>query len=74
MKRKKTMKSKVSNKQTTTSSSLTPTDLANKWDISVGNLANWRAKGFGPRFFKVGRKVLYRDVEVSKFEVMNLVK
>lgn len=28
--------------------------------ISKGTLAQWRYLGTGPRYFKVGRKILYR--------------
>lgn len=49
---------------------LTIEDLLTRWGGSVnrGTLANWRAKGGGPRFIKLGRSVLYPLNEVEAFE------
>lgn len=35
--------------------------------ISVRTLQKWRLEGVGPRFFKVGRLVRYRQVELEKY-------
>jgi hypothetical protein len=32
-----------------------------------GSLANMRSQGRGPRFFKVGRKVVYRPEDIEAF-------
>jgi len=32
--------------------------------VSEGTLGNWRYKGHGPRFYKAGRRVLYRKADV----------
>ena len=38
---------------------LTAKDVADDLHMHAGSLANWRVKGEGPPFIKVGRKVLY---------------
>lgn len=60
-------------KAPTTSYNLTPEDLSNRWNINIGTLANWRHKKQGPRFFKAGRKVLYRFSDIEDYEKNNLV-
>lgn len=72
--KRKNQSQPVKHKKTTTSFSLTPNELAEKWGVATGTLANWRAKRVGPKFFKAGRKVLYREVDISSFEIKNLVK
>ncbi len=47
---------------------LKPKDLAERWHVSTGTLANWRVRGEGPRYLKFGRKVLYRLKEIEAFE------
>ena len=47
---------------------ITPERLAEKLDTTVGTLATWRASGrYALPFIKVGRKVLYRAVDVEKW-------
>lgn len=52
---------------------LTPKELSERYKgrISVGTLANWRARGFGPKFVKVGDRVLYALDAVEKWEAQN---
>lgn len=38
----------------------------------TGTLANWRVTGFGPKFIKCGKKVLYPLAEIEKWEQENL--
>lgn len=47
---------------------LTPTDLAKRWGISPVTLAMWRVQGDGPKYLKIGKKVLYSFDEIEKFE------
>jgi len=44
----------------------TPSDVAYMFQMSEGTLANMRCRRTGPRFYKVGRKVLYfkPDLEI----------
>lgn len=47
---------------------LTPKEVATGWQLSERTLANWRAKGEGPRFVKLGKRaVRYRRVDVEAF-------
>jgi len=48
---------------------LTPEQLAARWSYSVRTLANWRVKGTGPEYIRVGpRRVLYPLDVVSRWE------
>lgn len=48
---------------------LTPRELAARWKMAEQTLANWRFAGRGPRFVKIGRKVLYPMAEVEAWEL-----
>jgi predicted DNA-binding transcriptional regulator AlpA len=43
---------------------------AEKLGVSTGTLANWRWRGYGPPFLKIGRRVEYRvsDIEAWRDE------
>jgi len=43
---------------------LTPPDLAREMNVALLTLADWRVKGIGPKFAKVGRLVRYRRSDV----------
>jgi hypothetical protein len=49
---------------------LTPSDLVARWDnaVTTGTLANWRSKGRGPRFIKLGKAVRYRLPDILEYE------
>lgn len=48
---------------------LTIEQLAKRWPaISIGTLKNWRRTGHGPRYIRVGRKVMYRLEDVVTYE------
>jgi predicted DNA-binding transcriptional regulator AlpA len=38
---------------------------AQRLGLAASTLAKWRVTGSGPRFLKVGRKVLYRDSDLT---------
>jgi len=40
---------------------------------SEGVLANWRSQKVGPRYFKVGRKVVYKPDDIEAFLFQNPV-
>lgn len=46
---------------------LTEKDVASNFSIALQTLRNWRFLKIGPPYYKVGRKVLYRDEEVFDF-------
>lgn len=43
-------------------------DLARRWSISPRTLERWRWLGQGPRYIKIGGRVVYRVEEVEAFE------
>jgi hypothetical protein len=55
---------------------LTPEQLSARFggNIKVTTLANWRNLGIGPKFTKLGGKVLYPITEVEEFEKKNTVQ
>ena len=55
-----------------TQTNLTPEETAQRLRTTVGTLANWRVQGKGPKFIKVGRKVLYPVTKVLAYEVEQL--
>lgn len=53
---------------------LTPKQLADRWSITTGTLANWRSQGRGPAFGRIGSRVRYRVEDVTAFEAAGQVK
>ncbi len=54
---------------------LTPRELAERWRniVSLSTLDNWRSgQPRGPRFVKIGGRVLYPLAEVEAYEQRNL--
>jgi excisionase family DNA binding protein len=51
---------------------LTTKEVAERLRLHHQTLINWRVSGNGPRFIKVGRKVLYPLIEVEAFEKAQL--
>jgi hypothetical protein len=49
-------------------SHLAQTDLARRWKISPRTLERWRSQGQGPRFLKIGGRVLYRQADILMYE------
>jgi hypothetical protein len=43
-------------------------DLAKRWRMSPRTLEQWRWQGRGPRFLKIGGRVLYRLADVEAHE------
>jgi hypothetical protein len=48
------------------------TDLSRRWNISPRTLERWRWQGKGPRYLKVGRRILYRIEDVLAYESGNM--
>lgn len=46
--------------------------LAERWAISPRTLEQWRWRGVGPRYLKLGGRVLYRMVDVEAYEESRL--
>jgi hypothetical protein len=47
---------------------LTQAELAERWRISPRTLEQWRWQGRGPRYLKLGRRVLYRLSDIEMHE------
>jgi excisionase family DNA binding protein len=47
---------------------VTPTELATELGIPVKTLAEWRSRGLGPAYVKVGRHVRYRREAIDEWE------
>jgi len=47
---------------------LTPAELAERLGVSVRTLTDWRYRGIGPRFLKVGVHIRYRVADVLAWE------
>jgi hypothetical protein len=43
-------------------------DLARRWRISPRTLERWRWLGEGPRYLKLGGRVLYRTADIEAYE------
>lgn len=47
---------------------ITPEILGNRWGLTPSTLSQWRWNGRGPKFLKIGRRVLYRLEDIESFE------
>jgi hypothetical protein len=47
---------------------LQPKATATRWNISEATLERRRSEGIGPRFLKLGGRVLYRQVDIEAYE------
>lgn len=47
---------------------LTPEALGDRWTVAPHTLSQWRWKGNGPRFIKIGKKILYPLEGILMFE------
>ena len=48
---------------------ITPTQLAARWRTSVSYLANLRSQGKGCSYVKLGRRVVYCEKDVKRYEM-----
>jgi len=51
---------------------LTQDELAKRWQISPRTLEQWRWLGRGPKFLKVGARVLYRPTDIENYEASQI--
>lgn len=47
---------------------ITQQALADRWQFSPRTLEQWRYRGVGPRFLKIGGRVRYRIDDVEAYE------
>ncbi|KRE95051.1 hypothetical protein ASG76_04990 [Nocardioides sp. Soil774] len=53
---------------------LTAAELADRWAVTVGHLANLRAHGQGISYIKLGNRVAYRYADVIAYENTHYVE
>ena len=53
---------------------LTAMQLAERWGINVGTLANWRCYQRGPIHIRVGKAIRYRLSDVIAYERANAIE
>jgi hypothetical protein len=46
--------------------------LARRWALSARTLERWRWLGLGPRFLKLGGRVVYRLEDIIEFETQRI--
>jgi Helix-turn-helix domain len=46
--------------------------LAQRWSLSPRTLEQWRWQGRGPRYLKIGGRVVYRLSDIEAFEAARL--
>jgi predicted DNA-binding transcriptional regulator AlpA len=59
-------------KQSTPKTRFDSKELAARWCMSHRTLDRWRWQGKGPRFVKIGGKVVYRLEDIESYEETNL--
>jgi hypothetical protein len=47
---------------------LTTAEVAKRYRTADSSVRYWRHVGYGPRGVKIGRRVLYSEAELSRFE------
>lgn len=55
---------------------LTPSEVVKRYNSTVTEktLANWRSRGEGPDYLKVGGKILYPVIALATWEASRLIK
>jgi hypothetical protein len=51
---------------------LTQDEVAERWSVSPRTLEGWRWMGQGPRFLKIGGRVVYRVADIEAYEAEQL--
>ena len=55
-------------------STITETELAERWSMTTRTLQGWRKTGAGPAFIRLGeRSILYREQDVLAYEESRVV-
>lgn len=47
---------------------MTPEQLATRWSVPTKTLGQWRWSGRGPKFLKLGKRIMYRMEDIHEFE------
>ncbi len=51
---------------------LNQTELSDRWNLSPRTLERWRWLGEGPRYLKLGGRIVYRLEDIQAFEEQQL--
>ncbi len=51
---------------------LNQVDLSRRWKVSPRTLERWRWAGFGPRYIKIGGRVVYRLEDIEAYEASQM--
>ncbi len=43
-------------------------DLAQRWNVRIQTLQKWRIANEGPRYIKIGGRVMYNMKEIAQYE------
>jgi len=46
---------------------LSPADLADELGVPTGTLADWRSRGIGPAYLRIGKHARYRRADVDRW-------
>ena len=55
-----------------TTKHLNQVELSRRWSLSPRTLERWRWENVGPRYLKLGGRVVYRLEDVEAYEAENL--
>jgi predicted site-specific integrase-resolvase len=47
---------------------LTPDQVAERYQVSPDSLKEWRYKGVGPKYLRIGKRVRYRVSDLERWE------
>ena len=47
---------------------LTPDQVAERYQVSPDSLKEWRYKGVGPKYLRIGKRVRYRMADLERWE------
>ena len=51
---------------------ITTRDLSRRWNLTSSTLTQWRWYGKGPKYLKIGGRILYRLEDIIAFEEQHL--
>jgi hypothetical protein len=66
------MKTKKHNSAHSNHMNLMEYEVAERLRVETKTLRNWRSVGKGPRYMKIGHRVLYPEAELAAYERKNL--
>ena len=52
--------------------SFTEIKLAERWALSVKTLQDWRRKGTGPEYLKLGKAICYPHEVIERYEIQHI--